>query len=626
VRASAGTLAVVRGRRPDARPGGDALPTTAYLLVGERCSRDCGFCPQARRARARGDLLARVNWPKADGERFWTGLARAVSDGQIRRVCLQLTVAPGVLEEARAAVSEVRRRLPGVPVCVSAACRSLAEVERILGWGADRVTLAVDAASPAAYRMVKGGSLERRLDFIARAARRFPGRIGTHLIAGLGETEEEMVGLMQVMTDLDVTVALFAFTPVEGTGLEDREPPDLRSYRRLQAARHLVVRGLVRAEEMAFDAQGRIRSYGLPWERVRQALAGGQAFQTSGCPDCNRPYYNERPSGDLFNYPRPLSEEEKAAALEEARPVACLTTRTAGPRGRGRGEWRLIVEDEPRCAAENMAVDEAVARSVAAGSAPPTLRFYRWRPPAVSLGYFQDPAEAVDLEACRTEGVSVVRRLTGGRAVLHDREVTYSVVVPSDVLPDSVVESYRLLAEGLVTGLRALGYRAYLAPERPKRAGDPGPGVPGAACFEVPSSYEILVGGRKVVGSAQVRRAGVVLQHGSIMLELDAARLARVLGLGPEGAERLRARAAGLAEFAASGGRGHGAGLGYEEVCRAVAEGLEAVLGVRFLRSGLGADEEALARRLAEEKYGQDAWNLGKPRKDKEDDGCTISW
>jgi biotin synthase len=262
-----------------------------------------------------------VNWPEAGGEGFWRGLARAVSDGQIRRVCFQLTVAPGAFEEARGAVREVRRRLPGVPVCVSAACRSLAGVEHILGWGADRVTLALDVANPAAYREVKGGSLDRCLDLIARAAGRFPGRIGTHLIAGLGETEEEMVRLFQVMADLDVSLALFAFTPVEGTDLEGREPPDLRSYRRLQAARHLVVTGLVRAGDMVFDSRGRLRSYGLPWERVREVLADGEAFRTSGCPDCNRPYYNERPSGKLFNYPRPLSEGERTLALEEARPA-----------------------------------------------------------------------------------------------------------------------------------------------------------------------------------------------------------------------------------------------------------------------------------------------------------------
>ncbi len=259
-----------------------------------------------------------------------------------------------------------------------------------------------------------------------------------------------------------------------------------------------------------------------------------------------------------------------------------------------------------------MAVDEAILVAHAAGRVAPTLRFYRWDPPAVSLGYFQDPVTEVDREACRRAGLDIIRRPTGGRAVLHDREVTYSVVVTTDLLPGTVVETYRSLAGGLVLGLRELGADAVLAPEK---ATPGGPGNPHGACFEVPSSYEIVVGGRKVVGSAQVRRQGVILQHGAILLELDAPLLARALGFAPAAATRIAAKAVGLGDVL-------GRVPGYDEVCRAVAKGLETALGIRFETGRLTSEEVALARRLIREKYGRDSWNLKVPENREEAEGA----
>ncbi|MEW6031273.1 MAG: hypothetical protein AB1645_00095 [Bacillota bacterium] len=634
MRASAGTMVVVRGAGVGSRAGpaagggrrGSVLPTTAYLMVGERCVSDCAFCPQARGAASREDLLSRVNWPEVNeaGERsFWEGLARAAAEGRLRRACVQATSSRAVREAVRQVVTRLGEVSPGLPVCVSAAVEDLDGVREVLGWGAERVSLALDAATPELYARLKGGDFDSRLDLLAAAARRFPGRLGTHLISGLGETERDMVLLFQTLTDLGVTVGLFAFTPVPGTRLADRASPDLASYRRLQAALSLVRRAEARAEAMTFDGEGRLVGYGRPWDEVTRLLDGGEAFRTSGCPDCNRPYYNERPSGVLYNYPRPLSPAEAERALADARPhpvrdpAASASGRSAARRSApARPEvWRLIVEDRPRPAAMNMAVDEAILLSHAGGTAPPTLRFYTWSPPAVSLGYFQDPERDVDREACRREGVSVVRRPTGGRAVLHDREVTYSVVVSTSVLPGSVVDTYRRLAEGLVLGLRELGLEAGLAPEK---GALPPAELQGGACFEVPSSYEILVGGRKVVGSAQTRRGGVILQHGAIPLHLDAGRLARLLGLGSEAAGRIAARAAGLDEF--------GPEPSYEDVCRALTRGLATALDVRFVPEPLAPEETALAHTLARERYGLEGSSPARPRQDKGEHPCTISW
>src|SRR5213080_2764433 len=209
--------------------------------------------------------------------------------------------------------------------------------------------------------------------------------------------------------------------------------------------------------------------------------------------------------------------------------------------------WRLLL-DKPASGAWNMAVDEVLLDGVAAGAAPPTLRFYEWVPACLSLGYFQ-PFSVVNLDGCRGLGIDIVRRPTGGRAILHDRELTYSVALPASILGHDagILPSYRRLSLALQAGLQRLGIDVSLAPESeaPTRAAH------GPACFDRPSAHEILLRGRKVVGSAQVRRAGALLQHGSIVIEPRIETLVACLRLDEDPmtvARRLGGRVAGLAE------------------------------------------------------------------------------
>ena len=182
--------------------------------------------------------------------------------------------------------------------------------------------------------------------------------------------------------------------------------------------------------------------------------------------------------------------------------------------------WRLL-RDAPADGARNMAVDEAIARAVGAGRVSPTVRFYSWSRPTISLGCLQKSDGAVDLAACRRLGIDIVRRPTGGRAVLHADELTYSVAVPMDgtwgVM--SVAESFSRIGEALVAGLRRLGVAATIGDGRSERSDLPG----AAACFQLRRMPAILVSGKKLIGSAQRRWKGSMLQHGSLLLEFDVA-------------------------------------------------------------------------------------------------------
>ncbi len=287
----------------------DMAATTAYLMLGERCARNCAFCTQARDSHAHAAALSRVIWPLFPEGEVVAALARAYGEGSIRRACFQVTISRGYLEQSVQAVSALTDAC-GVPICVSVAPRNPDDVGRLLEAGAQRVTIALDAACERVYDRVKGGTWAQTLSLLTRCGALYPGRIGTHLIVGLGETEREMAEIMQQLHDLGITIGLFSFTPVTGTALADCSSPDLEHYRRMQVAHWFIVGDLVRAETFCYNKEGRLVGYGLPPARLRELLAEGEAFRTSGCPDCNRPYYNEHPGGPLYNYPRPLTRQE----------------------------------------------------------------------------------------------------------------------------------------------------------------------------------------------------------------------------------------------------------------------------------------------------------------------------
>jgi len=311
IRVSAGSASVLRLKQSKL----DAAPTTAYLMCGTKCSRSCAFCAQGTASTSRADLLSRVTWPDFPAADAAAAIASAYGDGSIKRACIQVVMSPGFVERTQDIIRAVKARCE-VPLCVSVSGGTNV-VRAMFEAGADRVSLPLDAASEEVYARCKGPGWSAATDLIRACAREYPGRMGTHLIAGLGETDRDLVMRFQEMHDAGVVTGLFSFTPVKGTPMEHVEPPPLERYRAIQAARYLIDREVVRAENAEFS-EGRLTSLGMADESLREALADGRAFQTSGCTDCNRPYYNERPGGPVYNYPRPLRPEEAGEAVEQA--------------------------------------------------------------------------------------------------------------------------------------------------------------------------------------------------------------------------------------------------------------------------------------------------------------------
>ena len=268
--------------------------------------------------------------------------------------------------------------------------------------------------------------------------------------------------------------------------------------------------------------------------------------------------------------------------------------------------WRLILEEQPRSGAANMAMDQALAEAAAAGNSPPTLRLYRWQPPAISLGRHQ-PISEIDLETVFARGYDLVRRPTGGRAILHTDELTYAVTAPADEprVAGSLMDAYLRLSNALLKGLQAIGLAA------DKAGGDVRAGKDvSAACFEVPSAYEITAHGRKLVGSAQSRRAGYVLQHGSLPLVGDLGRLVDVLALSPEEHTRLRQelvnRACTLAE--ALGVAESSPQVAFPAVAQAIIQGFGNTLNLQFKPGQATAAELRRTAQLIREHYANAEW------------------
>jgi lipoate-protein ligase A len=246
--------------------------------------------------------------------------------------------------------------------------------------------------------------------------------------------------------------------------------------------------------------------------------------------------------------------------------------------------------------ATNRAIDEALWRGRQAGSSPPTLRFFAWAPPTVSLGYGQRLDRQVDVEACRRLGVGVVRRPTGGSALYHDgpeRELTYSVSATAEDLGVSadLLDTYRWIGRALVRGLEALGAAAEMVSTGRGLGRDP------AFCFARTGAFEIEVGGKKLVGSAQRRQGTSFLQHGAILLAVDAPRLG---ALFPTTRDPL----ASLTTLEAATGRRPT----FEEVAAALRTAFEVEHGLRLVPGGLTDEETARVEHLVSDRYGSAAF------------------
>jgi len=260
----------------------------------------------------------------------------------------------------------------------------------------------------------------------------------------------------------------------------------------------------------------------------------------------------------------------------------------------GEMKWRLIYSPALP-GAWNMAIDEAMLLAHTAGLTPPTLRLYRWQPPAISLGLLQ-PFEAINETACRQLGFEIVRRPSGGGAVLHQHEITYAVVVDGKLCPygSSVLSTYRWLAEGLKAGLKRLGVDISSSP--PSQSTSP---ATKSFCFARLTDADLSVNGRKLGGAAQARKRNFLLQHGSIPLQLDMEAIERIFGSTDRGqftwVEEVLGRDIALDEFA-----------------KALVQGFYEALGIAFTVSGLTPAEQQLADLLFRYKYSAVKWTKEK--------------
>jgi lipoate-protein ligase A len=256
----------------------------------------------------------------------------------------------------------------------------------------------------------------------------------------------------------------------------------------------------------------------------------------------------------------------------------------------------------------NMAVDEAIAIMGRQGW-PPTVRVYGWRPAAISIGYSQRIQEALDLKRCARLGIPLVRRITGGRAVLHNEEVTYSVIATREHLGsgNSVLEVYKQIGQALVSSLKCLGVRACLQRMTP-RDGRRRAAQGQTPCFTSSGRYEVMAAGRKVAGSAQRWIGGVVLQHGSLLMGDGHLQIAQLLPRGEAGEEENTARQ--LRDRTISLGAVLSRRVSYAEVAGALFCGFQGILQFPLVPGQLRPEEEILARRLVQKRYGRREWTL----------------
>ncbi|MFX0038212.1 MAG: radical SAM protein [Promethearchaeota archaeon] len=299
-------------------------PTTCYIMTFTEghCIANCGFCPQARSSKSSIEKLSRVNWPIFSFKDFLTKLKYMPFSKKFERICIQTLNYPGNFDDLIEIITQIRT-YTDIPISVAIPPFLKEQLKELKIRGVDRVGIALDGATAEVFEKIKGIKIggpyrwEEHFKKLNEALEIFsPGFVSTHIIIGLDETERSVIELIEKLYQLGILVSLFAFMPIKGTKFENIPQPAILSFRKLQLGRFLIFNNERKINDFTFNKRGEIVNININKNELIKIINETNAFLTSGCPGCNRPYYTSKPSGPIYNYPRPLKEKEKIELFE----------------------------------------------------------------------------------------------------------------------------------------------------------------------------------------------------------------------------------------------------------------------------------------------------------------------
>ena len=294
-------------------------PTTCYIMTFTEghCTANCGFCPQARSSKSSIEKLSRVNWPIYPFKDFLTKLKFMSFSKKFKRICIQTLNYPENFNDLLEIITQIRI-YSEIPISVAIPPFLKEQLRELKIKGVERVGIALDGATPEIFDKIKGSGIggpytwDMHFQKLNEALEIFsPGFVSTHIIIGLEETEKQVIKLIEKLHNQGIIVSLFAFTPIKGTKFENIEQPSISSFRKLQLGRFLIYNYQKKLKDFTFNNKGQIIKINIIRDDLNTIINDTNAFLTTGCPGCNRPYYTSKPSGPIYNYPRLLTENEK---------------------------------------------------------------------------------------------------------------------------------------------------------------------------------------------------------------------------------------------------------------------------------------------------------------------------
>ncbi|MBY9005416.1 MAG: radical SAM protein [Candidatus Lokiarchaeota archaeon] len=297
----------------------DTFPTTCYLMTyySGKCTSNCSFCPQARTTQGSLDKLSRVNWPIFQFNEFLIKLKYMRPSRKFKRICIQTLNYPNNFKDIIEIITEIKKET-SIPISTAIPPMNKNQLKELKIIGVERVGIALDAATEEIFEKIKGKGVKNQYSWkeqyqnLIEATKIFSNSsVSTHIIYGLGDTQEQILNLMYELKKYEILTALFAFMPIKDTKLETLKQPNIHNFRKLQLARDLIANKDRSLEDITFNSKGEIISFNINKQELMNIIDENIAFRTSGCFNCNRPYYTSTPSGPFYNYPRLLDDQEK---------------------------------------------------------------------------------------------------------------------------------------------------------------------------------------------------------------------------------------------------------------------------------------------------------------------------